>query len=392
MNRHWIYPCSVVLCWLGVVALLLVLVGRAVPAGAQDLRTLQVWPDRSAGFSSDVLEDPAAQAAGRVLPFGVTRATAGDVVQARTYLHFPLDVLPPGTEVKRATLHVYVDSSSGVGEATVGAYRVLEPWEEGGRGDDPQAWPTLLPSPIAVAVIRFGEVTPPAPTSTPVHPVPPTAVPSMSPTEVPATALPPSLTPTVTPGPSTSPSPTPSRTPLPTPPGSPLATPPTSPRPTPPSSSLPMGPASPRLMSLAAYRPALASSAALTVPAVSLGEVAGTWITWDVTALIRAWVAGEVSDAGLALAPAPEPDAGPEVAGDLLVARQLTVDDPDTRPYLIVGFEVRPVAPTPMPVLPSAGSSVGGGAHGLLLIGAVLLILGLGLANMNRCSGSSRKD
>ena len=374
--------------------MLLVLVGPVVPAGAQDLRTVQVWPDRSAGFSSDVLEDPAARAAGRVLPFGVARAAAGDVVRARTYLHFPLDVLPPGTEVKHATLHVYVDSSSGAGEGTVGAYRVLEPWEEEERVGDPQAWPTLLPSPIAVAVIRFGEVTPPPPASTPVHPVPPTTAPTVIPPTAPLptpSALP-TLTPTVAPGPPASPSPTPSRTPLPTPPGSPLPTPPTSPRPTPSGSSLPMGPASPRLMSLVTYRPALASSAVLTVPVVSLGEVAGTWITWDVTALMRAWVAGEVPDVGLALAPAPEPDAGPDVAGDLLVARQLTVDDPDTRPYLVVGFEVLPVTPTPVPVLPSAGSSVGWGAHGLPFIGAVLLVLGLGLAYVNRCSGPWRED
>jgi hypothetical protein len=110
------------------------------------------------------------------------------------------------------------------------------------------------------------------------------------------------------------------------------------------------------------------------VPVVSLGRVAGTWLTWDVTALMRAWLAGEVPDHGLALAPAPEPDADPETAGDLLVARRFTADNPDTRPYLIVHFEVRPVTPMPVQVLPRAGSQSGWGATGLLLIGAALLL------------------
>jgi hypothetical protein len=110
------------------------------------------------------------------------------------------------------------------------------------------------------------------------------------------------------------------------------------------------------------------------VPVVSLGRVAGTWLTWDVTALMRAWLAGEVPDYGLAVAPAPEPDADPETAGDLLVARQFTADDPDTRPYLIVHFEVHPVTPTPVQVLPRAGSQSGWGTTGLLLIGVALLL------------------
>jgi hypothetical protein len=116
---------------------------------------------------------------------------------------------------------------------------------------------------------------------------------------------------------------------------------------------------------------------------VALEQARGTWLTWDVTALMRAWLTDEVPDYGLALGPAPAPDADPEMAGNLLLARRLTADDPSTRPYLIVEFELRPVTPTPMPtatpapVLPPAGSSVGWGAAGLLLVGAVLLILGL---------------
>ena len=88
---------------------------------------------------------------------------------------------------------------------------------------------------------------------------------------------------------------------------------------------------------------------------------------------------GEVDDYGLALASAPSPDADPETAGDLLVARWLTTDDPDTRPYIVADIEVHPVTPTPIPILPPAGSSSGWWAAPLLLAGAALLILGLGL-------------
>ena len=107
--------------------------------------------------------------------------------------------------------------------------------------------------------------------------------------------------------------------------------------------------------------------------------MAETWLTWDVTALMRAWMVGEVPDDGLALAPAPDPDADPETAGDLLVARQIAADDPDTRPYLIVEFEVHPVTATPVPVLPAAGRHGGWGAVGVVLIGAALLLLLVGL-------------
>jgi hypothetical protein len=110
---------------------------------------------------------------------------------------------------------------------------------------------------------------------------------------------------------------------------------------------------------------------------VSLGQVSETWLTWDVTALVRAWLARQVADEGLALAPAPDPDADPETAGDLFVARWLAVDDPATRPYLIVEFEVQPVTPTPAPVLPPAGGDAGWGAVGVVLVGAALVVLGM---------------
>ena len=115
------------------------------------------------------------------------------------------------------------------------------------------------------------------------------------------------------------------------------------------------------------------------MPVVVLEQVEGTWLEWDVTALMRAWLTGEVDDYGLALASAPSPDADPEVAGNLLLARLLTADDPETRPYLIADIEVHPVTPTPTPapVLPYAGGSAGWSTAGFLLVGAALLALGL---------------
>ena len=119
-----------------------------------------------------------------------------------------------------------------------------------------------------------------------------------------------------------------------------------------------------------------------------LARVAGTWLTWDATALARAWRSGEVPNYGLAVASAPDPDAGPETAGDLLAARWFSAGDPATRPYLVIEIEVLPVTPTPVPtptasaspLLPPAGSSarsIGWGGAGLVLAGAALLILGL---------------
>jgi len=502
-------------------------------AGAQDFRALQVWPDRSVGVSSGVLEGSTAYADTRVFPFGVYTTPDDEVVYGRTYLHFPLDVFPPGTDIQRATLHVYVDGASGAGEATLGAYRVIDPadrnpWEETGWTGDPGTWPEVLRSPVAITTARFGAVTPGQPASTPspsaTPPIAPT--PTLTATEVsrsfsrpaghglvqgqsavlsigpqsaevgvgstttvdvriddvtdldyvdlcivfdplllevvdadpdmagvqvaPGSFLGPDSTDendvdleageiylyqvasegpvsgsgmlamitfrgkaagtssvsfdedwadladaegedievefqhgsltvtgvqasTSTPSPtstsSTSPLPTATRS------GSPLLTPTPGPTPTPSSTPTP-GPTStpgPSPTPQVSPTPVLPAD----VPVISLGQVPGTWLTWDVTALMRAWMARQVADEGLALAPAPDPDADPEAAGDLLVARWLAVDDPATRPYLIVEFEVLPVTPTPVPVLPPAGGDAGRGAMGVVLVGAALVVLGM---------------
>jgi len=345
--------CTVV-SLLGLTGGLLCLAGPMSPAGAQESRTWQIWPDRSLGVTSGILEGATVRDAAQVFPFGVCRAPAGSVVYARTYLHFPLDVFPPGTEIMHAILHVYVDSSSGTGEATLGAYRVLELWEEGERTDDPVTWPTLLTSPVAITTARLNVTSSALPVPKSVAVVVPRRVSTFFASPLPtSTAFPSSL-------------PTPTEEPTLT------ATPRTTPRPTATSAAEELTP-SPPISPLPTPFP----SSPLTGAVVPLEQVAGTWLTWDVTALLRAWMAGEVPDDGMALAPAPRPDADPETAGDLLVARQLTADDPGTRPYLIVAFEVHPVTPTPVPVLPSAGSRVGWEAAGLLLIGVALLVLGL---------------
>jgi len=509
---------------LGVIALALGVMGLVAPAP----RTLQLWPDRAAGVTSGLLEGMLAHADPQVLPCGVHRISAGDVVRARTYLHFPLDLFPPGTEVLRATLYVYVDGVSDAGEATFGAYRVLEPWEEEGWGDDPTTWPALLTVPIATTEARFDVVTPTLPLSTPT----PTSTPALTATDTsalfsrpaghgllqgtkvivdppgsqvalgattvvnirvenvtdlysadvclkfkpavlevvdadpgtddvveiqPGTFLgldstvvdnfvdeetgeiyfsqeasgtsvsgsgalamvtfqgkavgnsdlnfdeayvfledygggqitaglqngsitvvrqdepTPTPTPTSTPTSTSTPGPTPTPTHTPTPGPSPTSTP--GPTPTSPTSPL----ATP--IPTPTPTPTLIPSLSPTMPVVALQQGAGTWLTWDLTALMRAWQAGEVPNHGLALAPAPDPDADPETAGDLLVARWLAADDPATRPYLIVEFEVHPVTPTPaatlVPVLPHAGGPVEWGAVGLLLVGVALLALGL---------------
>jgi hypothetical protein len=122
---------------------------------------------------------------------------------------------------------------------------------------------------------------------------------------------------------------------------------------------------------------------------VALQPVDGQWLTWDVTALMQAWMRGEVSNYGLALAPAPTPDVDPATTGDLLAARALATDDPETLPYLIVDIVVRPVTPTPFtsPLLPPAGRTAAGPnwrGGGLLLVGVALVMLGLALTRRPR--------
>jgi hypothetical protein len=538
---------GIVVSLLGLAGLLLCLAGPTFPAAARDSRILQVWPDRSIGVASGLLEDATAHATTRVLPFGVCSTSSGDIVRARTYLRFPLDVFPPGTEILRTTLYVYMDSGSDAGEAAFGAYRVLESWEEDGWDDDPSTWPKLLGVPIAATVTRFDVVTPPPPPPTPVPTTAPTAAttPTLTATETsalfskpaghglvqgtttvtvtlyplnsevavgatttvdirienvidlysadvyltfdekllevvdadpdtdgvqiepgnflgldamvedqdsgeiyffqeaddpvtgsgvlasiifqgknigtssldfeevylddggqddaytedgsvtvtgeesstPTPSPSPTFTSTSTPGPSptptltSTPGPSPTPTPTPTSPTSPLVTPTPGPTSTPtprPSTSTP-GP-TPTSTSPLPTPTSLPS----TAPVVPLQQGAGTWLAWDVTALMRAWQAREIHNYGLALAPAPDPDADPETTGDLLVVRWLAADDHETRPYLIVEFEVHPV--TPEPVLPPAGSPAGWGVVGLLLIGVVLLFLGLAVQRGSQCT------
>jgi hypothetical protein len=321
-------------------------------------RVLQVWPDRSVGVTSGLLEGATSHVDTQVLPFGVFSPSGGEVVEARTYLHFPIGVFPLGTQVKRATLYTYVDSVSNLGEAAFGAYRVLDSWDTTGWDGDPANWPALLSSPIAITEAGFaaGEAGLPA-----------VSVPKLamvlspdSPLPTPASVLPtpkPSTTPSVTPSPeptstaaSSSPTLTPDVTPLPTSTSTPKAT----------------------------TSPSSTSTPPIYAPTFELEPMEGRWLMWDVTALLRAWVAKEVPDHGLALAAVVEPDS--ESADGLILARLFSVDDPNTMSHIIADIEIHPVTPTPVPILPIAGGSNTGSGIGVVIVGAALLILGLALA------------
>ena len=406
----------------------LYLVEPAIPATAQEDRVLQIWPDRSVGVTSGLLQGSTTHAVQQVFPWGVFRTSNGAVVRGRTYLHFPLDVFPPGTEIVRATLHAYVDTGSRAGEAAFGLYRVLDPWGQERWGGDPAVWPALLTLPIAVTTAHFDSTTPaaslpiPAPIDAPLPTPPPTLTPADTPT--PTTAPASTATPTVTPTPTATPTlaatstPTVTLTPPATPtltvtltpsntgsyqPGGPgLAAPTGAPRRRAllrylwpwskdevtstlfdsPIATLPTSPLATATKTGPTATPSTPTPTPMplppsSTPVVTLEEVAGTWLAWDVTALARAWLSGEAADQGIALASAPDPDADPDEAGDLLVARWLAIDDPETLPYLIVEIKVYPVTPTPVPVLPPAGGVARWRSAGLLLIGAALLALGL---------------
>ncbi|MCX7682825.1 MAG: DNRLRE domain-containing protein [Anaerolineae bacterium] len=281
-------------------------------ARAYETRVLQVWPDRYTGVTSALLAGSTTYTSTQTLPFGVYRHPSGDTVHARTYLHFPTNVFPPGTDVRRATLHMYIDSASNSGEMSAGVYRVLGAWRKAGWESDPATWPALLPSPLSVARIQVAVVTDtlpaaPAPTATPASVLTPTATVTVTP------PLTPALTPTST---------------------------------------------------------------------ISLGRIEGTWVSWDVTVLMRAWIGGEIANEGLAIAAAPDPAAPPEEAGNLLAARYPFSETTATRPYIVAEFDVLPVTPTPppsplaaRPLLPAAGSRHWPAGWVMIGIGLLLLIL-----------------
>jgi len=339
---------------LSVVALILAFCGGLLcilsperDVAAQTARTFQVWPERSIGVVSGRLEGSVSDADTSVFPIGIVAASSGGVVRGRTYLLFPMDVLPPGTDILQATLHFQVDSVSNPGHASAGVYRVLEPWGETGWSVDPVTWPALLTVPQDVISLEFGVVesahwqSPLAAGTAPASPLPTlTRQPALTPTPLSS----------YTPAPFVSPVATPTRTPTATPPSSPLPT-------------------------------------LYSIPASSIWLVAieADWFTWDVTALMRSWLSGEVANYGLAIGAAPSPGAGIEEAGNLLAVRYVTATDAETRPYVIVQAEVRAVTLTPngSSVLPSAGlgeSRTEFGVVGVILLGVALVLVGVVLS------------
>jgi hypothetical protein len=309
------------------------------------------------GIASELLEGTESHANAQVFPFGVLNLSSGEVVEARTYLHFPAGVFPLGTQVKQATLYVYVDSTSDLEGAAFGVYRVLEPWEAIDWDGDPDTWPVLLSSPIAITEVDFAEESLlPAPAVPKLAMILSQESPLATPTS-PSSGLPtPAVTRTADPTATSTPKPT-----LDTSPGA--ATP--SPDPTATTAS---DTPTPRPTS----RPGGAST-------FELESMEGRWIMWDVTALLRAWVAKEVPDDGLALAAVAAP--GSDSIDNLILARLFAVDDPNTMPHIIADIEIHPVTPTPLPtsapILPIAGDSGGGMGMGVMIIGMALLLLGL---------------
>jgi hypothetical protein len=323
------------------------------PTESIEARTMQLWPDRRVGVSSGLLADTGSHADEQILPFGLFDLS-GESVEARTYLHFPIDTLPLGTHVKQATLHVYVDSGSGTGAEEFGVYRVLEPWSETGWTGAPASWPELLLSPMAITEVDLEAEA---------------ALPGTRGRLKLARVI--------------------GDSPLPTPPISLLPTPSSTSKPTPEVTTETTGATTPTPTA----GPTTTPDATQAPPTLALNEMTGRWIVWDVTALVRGWVLNEVDDYGLALALAPGPEAGPDAVGNLLLARLLSADDPNTVPHIIADIEIHPVTPTPtptpIPLLPPAGSRTPTGWGGIIisLVGVVLLVMGLGLVLRRRVRG-----
>jgi len=335
--------------------------GRDV--AAQTSRSYQVWPEHTIGVVSGRLEGAAHSADPGVLPSGVYAAPSGGIVRGRTYLFFPTDVFPAGTDILRATLYFYVDSISNRGQANAGAYRVLEGWGETGWQSDPRTWPAVFTTPQDVALLDFSGAALVDWQSEPrTLPVMFWSAQAAAPLEFGSVQG------------------MHSQSPLPTgtAPPSPLATPtstPLLPSATPSQTATPPGTATPTRAATQTPYPTPSSS-------VQLVAVNGAWITWDVTGLMRAWASGEVANYGLAIGVAPSPGAGVDEAGNLLVARLTSAGDSATRPYVIVEAEVRPVTPTPWVLLPTAGVAEPGPRFkvvGFILLGMALVVTAIAL-------------
>jgi hypothetical protein len=262
--------------------------------------------------------------------FGVSEMPGGGAVQARTYFHFPMSVFPPGTDILQATLSVYADSVTSEGKGVFGLYRAVADWTEQNGGADPQDWPALLPAAISLTEVSFDLLSRDVQRS------------SQGPGDGQAAGA------DVVNGE--------------------------------PASSRAGG-----LLLLQAQQPT-AILAATPLPSstapITLSEIAGAWVTWDATALLRAWYRNDVPNQGLAIAAGPVADADPQEGGNVVAARWLTANDRRTQPHLVVHVEVRPVTPTPSPIfcLPAAGPLVAPGGWSALLpllVGAVLLLVGL---------------
>lgn len=300
----------------------------------RDLRTYQLWPERSQGLISGSLrltKESLSADQRPILPFGTAASESGEALRAIALLRFPLELLPPGSDILQAMLHVYVDGASRPAKAAFGVYRVLEDWPGGSPERPISMWPALLPKPIALAEIETRFLSGPESDRLQITPL-------VGVLETPS-----------------------------------------------------LQPAQAQLGATTSVSDNITHSLPIT-----LTPIAGQWVNWDVTALARAWRTKQVPNYGLALGPAPHPDADPNTAGNLLVAYAFSKEERATQPYLVLQVEVLPVTPTP--VVPVLLPPAGGGNPcrevwiEFLILLSMLTIVGISTWWHLRRSLSRRKD
>jgi hypothetical protein len=337
--------------WL-VAGSLLLLVGGLPPSRAATSiftvetakpRIIQIWPEVTRAVASgSVLAAAGAHDDDELFAFGAHAREVDDPLTARVYLHFPLDVFQPGTRVRRAQLFVHADYASGSGPASIGVFRVLDPWTAGEEwGAEPEAWPALLQRPIAVLKDEV---------SVSANVLDETAR---------AAASSPHMLAAYIAGPQSpvaqdeSPVATPNQSPLPT--GTAAAVAPTP-----------------------AVATATPAEQDLEAPVI-LAEMPTRLLRWDVTALVRGWIAGEAADRGLCLASMIDADEEYDDGSTLIMAWRGGQDSAARRPYLVAEFDVVTVTPAlaEREVLPVAGKRLGDrswiGGLVLTVCGVVLL-------------------
>lgn len=119
---------------IGVVGLLLILAVTPWASGQSGgTVTVQLGPGtgQSVGVFSEPPDSWSGDASTSILPFGNYRGPlSGRLIQARTFLLFPLPVIPAGATATSAVVQVYVNDWPFDGSASLGLYRVTAAWDE----------------------------------------------------------------------------------------------------------------------------------------------------------------------------------------------------------------------------------------------------------------------